>query len=154
MKLNTLVVLALGAAALAGCNRDGGGGTANVCTPFAAPAANGGPAVINDPAAAFDDCLHRWAYSLASAKDAGDVVANAAIAACGGSLTRWNQQSLSQNAQSDPQDGAPTSMTTGQPMDLVTARAQFAQSRALFYVVQARAGSCAAPTGKPPAGEP
>ena len=153
MRLTGLVALALGAAALAGCSREGG--ASDICTPFAAAAANGGPAVINDPAAAFDDCLHRWSYSLAGAKDQADVVASAAVAACGATLTRWNQQSLNQNSQSEPPDGAsPTSLITGQPADLVTARAQFAQSRALFYVVQARAGSCAVPTGKPAAGEP
>lgn len=155
----TGVTLVLGAGLLAGCGRgagSGGGGTSlgmgagNFCTPFRTSDANA-PLTTVDPGAVFDDCLHRWGYSLAGAKDNADLVASAAVSACGVALTHWNQQSLSQ--QNGPTENAP-SLTTGQSGDMVTARAQYAQSRALFYVVQARAGNCAPPTVKPPAGEP
>jgi hypothetical protein len=145
---------ALAAVALAGCGRNGeiAAGSSNICTPFPSAGSNGA-VVITDPAAALDDCLHRWGYSLAAAKDPADMVAGAVVAACGTSLSHWNQQSLNQ-APADQQDPSSTSLTTGQSGDVFSQRAQYAQSRALFYVVQARAGGCAAPAGKPPAGEP
>ena len=152
------LTLAFGAAGLAGCTAraNGGGGLAgspsNICTPFATTQANGAvPApTANDPGAKFDDCVHRWAYTLAGARDVADVVANATVAACGASLTAWNQQSL---GQAQPETDA-TSLTTGEPTTMVAERARYAQSRALFYVVQARAGNCAAPTKVAVAGEP
>jgi hypothetical protein len=174
---------ALAAMALAACDRGEGAGVGSrFCTPFP-KGADGAAPVISDPAAAFDDCIHRWSYSLASARDGADVVAGAAVAACGTSLTKWNQQSLAQagsdqaqgqqpqsqqpqgESQGDPQAaaaadgggqpgaGQAVSLTTGQSTDLIGERAQYAQSRAMFYVVQARAAHCSPPPGKPPAGE-
>ncbi len=34
-------------------------------------------AALSDPAGAFDDCVHRWGYTLAPARDPADVVAQA-----------------------------------------------------------------------------
>ena len=71
-------------------------------------------------------------------------MANAAVGACLGPLTRWNEQTLSQG-------GGPAqapSITTGQPTNALAEHANFAQTRALLFVVQARAGRCAAPPAK------
>jgi len=173
------------AASLAGCN-DNGGRLAltgqSYCTPFrntsntsntsnqnnqsglAAPAAN--PA---DPATAFDDCLHRWAYAMAPARDPADIVAHAAVDACGQAMNAWNQQAsaaqngagqdqgLQQGAQ--PGYGPPPNGGRGgvsdQQMQMQQAQnnpiaqhMQIAESRALFYVIQARAAGCAPPPPK------
>ncbi|MDB5436238.1 MAG: hypothetical protein JWR47_2495 [Phenylobacterium sp.] len=157
--------LALAAISLAACNnaqRPGGvassGGDTRLCTPFptAAGATTSGqptapapgvpataPALAADPAAALDDCLHRWGYALAASRDDANQVATATVAACGPSLSRWNQQSLA----SDGGGGSPEapSLLTGQPTTPLGEHFIYAQGRALFYVVQARAGKCAAP---------
>jgi hypothetical protein len=152
--LGTALAMSALAAAAAGCNenRADAGQTmsfsaSKYCTPFrtannttttAAPVAP-----ITDPSAAFEDCVHRWAYALAPARDPADIVARAAVDACSANLSRWNQQTLDQNPQGVPE--AATSLTTGQPTDLMSEHVRYAESRALFYVVQARAGNCAGP---------
>jgi hypothetical protein len=146
------------ALALSACtNTDATGGHADarVCTPFpeAANANANGPAApvpaAADPAAALDDCLHRWGYALAGSTDAAEAVAQATVAACVPALTHWNQQGLS--AGQPGADSAP-SLLTGQPTNPLTEHYTYAQARALFYVVQARAGKCAAPANLTPAG--
>ena len=139
-------------ALLAGCNQNRASAdpSANVsapglCTPFktantATGASNG---AAGDLSAAFEDCAHRWSYALAPARDPADVVAQAVVDACSSALSSWNQQTLNQNPQGGPPQA--TSLTTGQPTVLLGARTQYAQARALFYVVQARAGNCPAP---------
>jgi len=155
-------VAALAALGLAGCSNNGHGvGAAEgICKPFATttttttttnaqvaattPAANVLPAA-GDPSANVDDCLHRWGYTLAASSDPANMVADATLAACGTALSAWNQQSLSvDNAGGAVQ--AP-SLMNGQPTNPLAEHYSFAQGRALFYVVQARAGHC----GPPPA---
>lgn len=156
--------MALAAAGLTACSnpqRTGGvasSGDNRLCTPFAtasvatapgqatAPAPGApatAPALAADPSAALDDCLHRWGYALAASRDDANQVATATVAACGTSLSRWNQQSLA----SEGGGGSPEapSLVTGQPTTPITEHFIFAQGRALFYVVQARAGKCAPP---------
>jgi len=164
---NSLSVAALAAVTalgLSACDNAGGrGGSASgVCKPFMT-AANGNAstpqtnaaaptsvgvlpaAPSGDPSAAVDDCLHRWGYTLAASSDAANFVAEATVAACGTALSSWNQQALS----SDNAGGAvqAPSLLTGQPTNPISEHYNFAQGRALFYVVQARAGHC----GPPPA---
>ncbi len=145
----------LGAAALtalafaaAACNqtRVDRGGTFEVssskyCTPFRTNQQPNAPGMaVYEPQAAFEDCAHRWGYALAAGRDQAEVVAQAVVAACSGQLAQWNQQTQT------PQGGTEApGLTTGQPTDLTSDHAQYAQGRALFYVVQARAGNCAAP---------
>jgi hypothetical protein len=143
-----LVGVACVAAALAGCSKTGEGHAANsrVCTPFPEQAANanGQPAPAPaDPSAAADDCLHRWGYILAASPDRAEEAAQATLAACAGALTRWNQQGLAAGAP-DATMTAP-SLVTGQASNPIAEHFNYAQGRALFYVVQARAGKCAAP---------
>ncbi|HEX3367878.1 hypothetical protein [Phenylobacterium sp.] len=111
-----------------------------VCADFkqakAAPIAPGA-----EGAAPVEECVKRWAYSLAGAHDAAGAVAEAAMSACAPQLSRWNQQALSQPGS----DVEANSITTGQPTTPLAEHNAFAASRALFYVVQARAGSCAPP---------
>jgi hypothetical protein len=151
--------LILGAVlAMAGCNGQPAPSRA-ICTPFpaqpsttgatvtavapeaAAPGAAGAPAASPSAAASLEDCLHRWGYRLAGSPDPAPVVAQAAVAACGQSLSAWNVQSAS-----EAQRGAQAlDVFTGQPTSSPAQHAQFAQSRALFYVVQGRAGHCLGP---------
>jgi hypothetical protein len=160
-KLKTLTLpVALAALSLAACNNPQGGGMASnrsICTPFptttvttTTTTTNGRPSapvvaapVVGDPAAAVEDCLHRWAYALAASPDDANQAATATVAACGSSISRWNQASLRVGDGGGPTE-AP-SLLTGQPTTPITEHFIFAQGRALFYVVQARAGKCAAP---------
>jgi hypothetical protein len=156
-----LVLAALAAFGLAACNDNGRGGMARgdnrLCTPFtttaeapatAAPGVAPGvaPPVVTDPGAALDDCLHRWGYSLAASSDDADTVAAATVAACSPMLARWNQQSLApaQGGSAAPTVEAP-SLLTGEPTTPLAEHYNYAHNRALFYVVQARAGKCPPP---------
>ncbi|HEV2533462.1 hypothetical protein [Phenylobacterium sp.] len=157
-------VAALGLSACDGAN--GHAAASGICKPFttttttttsttttqtspAGPATGVGvlpAAPMGDPSAAIDDCLHRWGYTLAGSSDAANFVAEATVAACGTALSSWNQQALN----ADNAGGAvqAPSLMTGQSTNPISEHYSFAQGRALFYVVQARAGHC----GPPPAG--
>lgn len=112
---------------------------AKICADFKAPR-NTAATAVADAAAPLDECLRRYAYSLAPSSDEAAAVADAAVAACSGALARWNQESLTDSA---PEEAV--SITTGQPTNALAEHAAFAQNRALLYVVQARAGRCAPP---------
>lgn len=143
------LTLALAAMTLSACgDNDGGMVNSKICADFKAPdtvkAAT--PAAPADAAAPVDECVRRWAYSLAGARDDAQVVAGAAVAACGTALSRWNQ--AAGDAPALDANGAPaaiTSLITGQPTNAMAEHAAFAQRQALLYVVQARAGRCKAP---------
>ena len=148
----------ISAAALCGCNRQAATVGAksltltgsSYCTPFptanANPSPAGGLAASPDPAVAFDDCIHRWGYALAPSRDPADVVAQASVQACSSILETWSQQLASQGYQQAPEM---TRRGRGSPQqqqpDRMTQQMRAAGGRALFYVVQARAGGCAAP---------
>jgi hypothetical protein len=141
------IVLLLGLTALGvvGCEQGPKtGGNAKICADFktakAAPIAPGA-----DGAATMDECLKRWAYSLAPSRDDAEVVAAAAKSACGAQLSRWNQQIVGQPGAAE---GESASILTGEPTTPLAEHNNFADRRALFYVVQARAGSCATPPFK------
>jgi hypothetical protein len=145
-----LLIGGLAAASALGACQERARPDARLCTPFvpaAAPATAPGVAPAPaDPAAPLDACLHRWGYALAGSTDEADVVAEAAISACSASLSAWNRQSVQPSADGRP--AAPTeamSLTTGEPVNVFTAHHNFAQNRALFWVVQARAGKCGPP---------
>jgi hypothetical protein len=155
---------AIAAVGLAGCSNNNGHGmsaASGVCKPFAnangtatntTPTANVLPA--GDPSAALDDCLHRWGYTLAASTDPANMVADATLAACTSALTGWNQQSLS-TAGAGGAVQAP-SLVNGQSTNPIAEHYSFAQGRALFYVVQARAGHCGPPplANGEPTGQP
>ena len=145
-------------AGLSGCNRQeaASAGTLTLtgskyCSPFPSPAAASNattglaPAVNTDPAVTFDDCIHRWGYALAPSRDPADVVAQASVEACSSILASWSQQIGQSGAQ--PAQYSPRGRREAQqaPPDPETQRMHAAEGRALFYVVQARAGGCAAP---------
>ncbi|MDB5457385.1 MAG: hypothetical protein JWP92_2970 [Caulobacter sp.] len=139
------IVAALSAAlGLAACNAPARtGGNAKICADFTvakptpgSPAAGGGAAV--------DECVKRWAYSLAPSRDEADIVAEAVKAACGTQLSAWNQQTVNQPGAA----GEATSLLTGEPTSPLAEHNAYVARRALFYVVQARAGSCPAPPAK------
>jgi hypothetical protein len=159
MKPAALVLMGA-AVALSACNSGATGGgrgaDSRICTPFPeATTANGQPASAAppaDPAAALDDCLHRWGYTLAISSDDANPVAQATVAACTAQLASWNQQGLSSGRAPGASPIEAPSLLTGAPSNTLAEHFGFAQSRALFYVVQARAGKCAAPRTRP--GEP
>ena len=143
------IVTALGCAALGltACNEPARGGNAKICVDFKAakaPSATPGAPAAADGAARVDECVKRWAYSLASSPDDAMVVAEAAKSACGAQLASWNQQIVNQPGA----DGESVSIMTGEPTTPLAEHNGFAERRALFYVVQARAGNCAAPPAK------
>ncbi len=156
--MRTPSILTAGAAALAltGCQAAHNGGVASggVCMPFATAAtqttssagapATAAPLASADPAAAMDDCLHRWAYALAGSSDDATHVGQAALSACQSNLVKWNQQTASVGGDGGAPIEAP-SLITGEPTSPIGQHLTFSQDRALFYVVQARAGHCAPP---------
>lgn len=153
-----LACVLAGASACADRDDDGGGAVAGICTPFtAAPAASADPTAVQPvpgggDAAAFDDCLHRWAYRLARAQDtSAEAPAAATMAACAPVLSRWNQATLAV-----PATGPDTavSLVTGESQGTLPDRYQSAGEKALLYVVQARAGNCAPPPATPAAATP
>ena len=140
-----LLVTALGAVlTLAACNGPARtGGNAKICADFtAAKPAAGAPGA--NGATAVDDCAKRWAYSLASSRDDAEVVAEAVKTACGAQLSTWNQQTVNQPGG----EGESASLLTGEPTTPLAEHNAYLSRRALFYVVQARAGSCPAPAAK------
>jgi hypothetical protein len=148
-------VAMIGTLGLAACD-NGTGHRANsgICTSFKTTSTTNGvpaPLAAIDAATPVDDCVHRWSYSLASARDPADVVADAVVVACGAVVSRWNQASLSR-----PSNGEGISLATGLPSNPLAEHSAFARGRAVFYVVQARAGQCAPPdaTNGVPAGTP
>jgi len=166
MRRSVLVaVAALAGLGLSACNkadREHGAGS-RICTPFPEAAADANanmaapgaiaPSPAADPAAALDDCLHRWGYTLAVTTDTAESVADAAVAACTPALTRWNQQTLGAAAAGGQAPSAAEtapSLLTGQQTTPLIEHFNYAQNRALFYVVQGRAGKCAPPPTERP----
>jgi hypothetical protein len=138
---------------LPACSEHGAGETRlaltgkDYCTPF--KAANAGsnatglaaPATA-DPGAAFDDCVHRWSYTLAPSLDPADVVAQASVDACSSALTAMSQQTASQPSDAAPDQQNQPNAAAGPTM---AQQMRMAEAKALFYVVQARAAGCAPP---------
>lgn len=152
-----IAAAAVAALSLAACSDTSRGGVASaggkLCTPFptaaaaAAPAAPGAPVTVAAPvdaAGGMDDCLHRWGYALAASPDPAEAVAQATVAACASTLSRWNQQAMAPVGPNGADQEVP-SLVTGQDTNAVAERYSYARGRALFFVVQARAGKCSAP---------
>jgi hypothetical protein len=139
------IALTLGA-----CGQSGGPGGrlaltgSSFCAPFKT-----GTSATTDPAAAVDDCTHRWAYALASDGDSADVVAQAVMNACSAPLSSWSQQiSGGQGQGGAPADqmggeGAGGGGQTANPA--LAQKMGMAEGRALYYVVQARSAGCSPP---------
>ena len=136
--------LCLAMLALAGCSGQPSAMAANtgICADFKQPKAVI-PGISAD-AAAVDECVRRWAYSLASSTDDAGRVSEAAASACNAQLARWNQQTLTQPGAEDPS----ASLVTGESTTALADHYDFSRSRALLYVVQARAGRCGSPPAK------
>ena len=141
-----IAALGLAALTLSACERGPAQMAANgkICIDFKqqakAPLATGA-----DGAAAVDQCVMRWGYSLASSRDDADLVAEAAARGWDYKTlerdARWNQAALSQ-----PGGGEEAaSLMTGESTTPLAEHNAFTHSRALFYVVQARAGNCTPP---------
>ena len=111
--------IALIGAPLSACGeREGAMANPKICANFNT-SGQAQAATANDAAAPVENCVRRWAYSLAGSRDSADVVAEATVAACTGALTHWNQSALSQSpdaAANGPEQAL--SLTTGQPTRL------------------------------------
>ena len=141
IRKSVMAALAVAALGLTACEQAGDGmANPKICADFKT-----GPGAIAaaDPSTPVEECTRRWAYSLAGSRDSAEIVAEAVVAACAPALSKWNAASLGQSAAgSGAQD---LSLTTCQPTNPLAEHSSFAQGRALFYVVQARAGRCKAP---------
>jgi len=139
---STAVVLAFAALALTACDqRHEMAANPKICADFKQQA-KAAPIVAGaEGAAPVDECVRRWAYSLAPSRDPAATVAEATVAACSVQLAHWNQQTLNQPGSDVEAD----SITTGAPTTPLAEHSAFTAARALFYVVQARAGACAPP---------
>jgi len=135
------VALALSALGLTACNeKPTMAANSKICTDF--KQSKTAAAVMADAGAApVDECVRRWAYSLAPSRYDAEVVAAAVVAACNAQLTRWNQQIVNQPGA----EGEAASITTGEPTTPIGEHNTFTRNRALLYVVQARAGGCSPP---------
>lgn len=149
--MRRILIVSAACAGLAACQGGGPRPVAGICKPFteaaAQPAAAPGQLAPSGGAVALEDCLHRWGYTLAGARDEAGVVSDAVAAACRAPLARWNQQSMGAAAAANAPQEAP-SLITGQNTNPIAEHANFASDRALFYVVQARAGGCKPPPRK------
>ena len=65
------------------------------------------------------------------------------VAACGEALSRWNTQALTQAGPTGSE--ATLDLHTGRSTTMLEQRYAYAEGKALFYVVQGRAGNCAGP---------
>ena len=145
----TLLTAALLSATLglSACDHHEGMVNSKICADFKATnTANTAQAAVpvaatNDAATPVDECVRRWAYALAPSHDPAGAVAQASVVACMTQLARWNRQTLAQPGSDLQAD----SLTTGQPTTPLAEHSTYTAGRALFYVVQARAGLCAAP---------
>jgi hypothetical protein len=136
-----VLISCLGLIALSGCSPGHQmASNGKICVDFGQKAVNASPAV-DDGSGPVDNCARRWAYSLASSHDPADAVAEAVVAACNTQLTGWNRQSLG----GPSGGGEAASLTTGQVTSPIQEHMDFIHSRALLYVVQARAGACSPP---------
>jgi hypothetical protein len=141
MKLHpATAMLCLGVLGLSACsdNSHAVAGNPKICADF--KAAKPATSEADAGAAPLDECVRRWAYSLAPSRDAADTVAEAVVGACNGQLARWNGQVLNVQGSAEA-----ASLTTGEPTTPLAEHNAFAHGRALLYVVQARAGACAPP---------
>ncbi|MBW8813454.1 MAG: hypothetical protein JF588_08515 [Caulobacterales bacterium] len=140
-----LAAALMAAAALGACAKTASAPASNgsICANFKLANAGVAPGAP-EGAATVDECVRRWAYSLATSRDPAESVAEAATVACSTALVRWNQAAV---AQPDGADES-ASLITGQPTNPLAEHNAFAHSRALLYVVQARAGNCPAPPAK------
>jgi hypothetical protein len=116
-------------ASLAGCSElpDLGRQNSGICSAVP-PAREGQPANSYEQAVQRDECLHRVAYALARAPDPADQVVGAVIGACRGPIDR------SATLLANGDQAAETFYL--QEMERV------ARERALYRVIQARAGNC------------
>ena len=115
---------------MAGCSEmpfETGSPNPGVCVPVPPPRANDA-ANAYEQAVFRDECIHRWAYRLAPSRDTADLVAGAVVGACRPQIDRSATLLANGNESAE-------SYYLGE-MERV------ARERALYRVVQARAGNC------------
>jgi hypothetical protein len=120
-------------AAAAGCSElrpglaDAGRPDPGLCAPVPAsreqPAANAYQQAIQR-----DECIHRWSYRFAGVPDDADAVVGAVIGACRAQIDR----SATMLGEGDPEA----------ERWYLTEMERVARERALYRVIQARAGNC------------
>lgn len=91
-----------------------------------------------------EQCVHRWAYRLAPSGDPAPVAAEAVLAACDEVLFRATF-AAEQRAQSRNEPNDVFDVQTGQSVNRYAGATEEMRRKALFHVVQARAGKCVVP---------
>jgi hypothetical protein len=122
--------LLFGCLLLAGCG-DLGNSSAQAPSPMCAPvppARQEAAANAYQQAIQRDECIHRWAYQFARAPDDADIVVGAVIGACRAQIDR--SATLLGNGDADAERWYLAEME------------RVARERALYRIVQARAGNC------------
>jgi hypothetical protein len=139
------------ALALAGCNPPETG-DANICV--RPPPEESQTADISGELRA-KGCVHRWAYRLSSSRDAANLVAEAAVYACEGTLPgmrlerlkRVPEMARAMSGRLGKDEAWATAMeqrsiSSGKEIGLEAKAYEDLRAEALFRVVQARAGKC------------
>jgi len=97
-----------------------------------------------------DNCTLKWAYRLARSPDAADSVAQAVIGACAGAVDYLNSAAVAAKRAdyAERYPGIPpewTSPRDGRDLTVQAYHYEEYRQKALFNVVQARAGQCKVP---------
>ena len=128
--------------ALTGCQR--AANDQRICT-TPVPLADFSAESKKPAALRLDECVHRWSYRLAGSADPADTVAKAVLGACetpfNQTVIDWPDDDLLQIKDREQRIAAIRQAQTEGEAYLAKTYA----SKALFHVVQARAGRCTVP---------
>ena len=139
--MRALVVLF--AAALVGCDKLPDDRICTTPDPIA-PVATGASRLDREGVAA--SCVHRWSYRLARSTDAASVVADAVMGACWDTIFPLAYATYEDNVSHGAEKPNITVSTrTGREILVGADVYEELHSRAVFHVVQARAGRCRVP---------
>lgn len=90
------------------------------------------------------NCVQKWGYRLAKSQDPADKVADAVMGACWDTIYPWAYARMV-DAKSVTASEKTISSRSGREVNFVEETYEQLHARALFHVVQARAGRCQIP---------
>ncbi len=98
-----------------------------------------------------DNCMLKWAYRLAQSPDSAEIAAQAVIGACAGAVNHLNSTAAAAKRAdfAERYPGIPPEWSSPRDGRDVTVQAYHYEvypQKALFHVVQARAGHCDVPS--------
>lgn len=129
--------------ALAGCGALPNDDICTATVPLEATEAIGGGA--KPPKVIAEECVHRWGYRLAGASDEANTVADAVVEACREPMARYAAEMADQTLALVPANERNRLLGDARRLSVESARTNL-KEKALFHVVQARAGHCKVPT--------